>query len=301
MAGIQMPARIANDIFEAASRERARQKLGTRTLPMSMIGAPCDRKLWYLFRNFTKKPMDGRLALIFDDGNHYELKMLKWLRAAGYKIEGGADEGEQGTYLAHNGFFKGKSDGKIFGITQHAHVLEIKSANKHRFESFLRFGVKAANPLYYCQCQCYMGYGNLDRALVLVYCKDDSRVYTERLHFNRHDFQSLHERAYRIITANDLLDRAFQKADAPECRWCDFRVHCWTDEGTILADDRACGSCQYLQWKGLQPCCLHPDHPCMIQTWGAGCPDWLFLFDKGRGRDCANRKSKADISLVSQE
>lgn len=283
MARLPMMDKIAAEIYEAASRNGARR----RYLGMSAIGGPCDRALWYGFRGFTSVPVDGRAKLIFELGDCIEEILIRRLREAGYRVDG-----EQLEFEAHEGFFRGHCDGVIHGITKRPHILECKSANRKRFDSFRKFGVRQVSPTYYCQVQCYMGYGRLERALVVIYCKDTSEIYSERIHFVEPDFEALHERAYRIITANKIPERAFEDPETMECRWCDYRIHCrMPEESVIVAEDRVCGTCWYQTWKGLQPCCTHPDHPYVLRQWGVGCDDWS-RFDAKDPREKAGRKER---------
>lgn len=284
--------RIAMEIYEAAARNGGPRR---RYLGMSVIGGPCDRALWYGFRGFTPVPADGRVKLIFELGDCIETILVRRLRDAGYLVDG-----EQMEFAAHNGFFRGHCDGIIHGVTRRPHVLECKSANRKRFEAFRRAGIRATAPTYYCQVQCYMGYGRLERALVAVYCKDTSEVYTERIRFSAPDFEALHDRAYRIITANEAPERAFEDPETPECRWCDYRIHCRRpEEAVIVADDRVCGTCWYLFWKGLRKCCTHPDHPYVLQQWGVGCDDWS-AYDAKHEREKAARKPRVPVDRVTE-
>jgi hypothetical protein len=298
--------KIAIEIYEAAAREyiqtnAARRNSGGRHkkyLGMSQVGDPCERKLWYDFRKFTRKPFEGRMALLFNEGDIYEEKLVKYLTLAGYGIERtGKDQLE---FSDFDELFKGHSDGLIHGVTRRTHVLELKTANKNKFASFQRFGIQKTYPVYYSQAQCYMGYSGFERALFVVYCKDNSNIYTERIHFIRQDFEALRQRALRIISANEPLSRAFDSSAVMDCQWCDYRLHCWSAEGMIMTDDRTCGSCWYSWWQGLRSCCLHPDHPYFIQTWGMACPDWSYLFDKELGPHELNRKQRVELSEIRE-
>jgi len=284
MARPLMTDKIAAEIYESATRRTNERR---RYLGMSAIGGPCDRALWYGFRGYTPAPIDGRALLIFELGDCIEDILIRRLRDAGYRIDG-----EQLAFEAHEGFFRGHCDGVIHGITKRPHILECKSANRRRFETFRDFGVRAVSPTYYCQVQCYMGYGRLERALVVIYCKDTSEIYTERVYFVKPDFEKLHERAYRIITANAPPPRAFDDESTMECRWCNYRLHCWMpEEAIIMADDKVCGTCWYQIWQGLKPCCTHPDHPYVLRQWGVGCDDWS-RFDAKDPREKAGRKER---------
>lgn len=301
MALLHSQDRIALEIYEAAAREylatnRKRRFARSRYLGMSQLGEACDLALWYDFRSFTRKPFDGRVALIFGDGNHYEGKVIKYLRLAGYEVEHAGPD-DQLEFSWHNDLCRGHADGVIHKVTNRPHILEIKSANRKRFDAFRNFGIRNTAPAYYCQVQCYMLSSGLERALMVVYCKDSSEIYTERIYFVRQEAEALKQRAYTIITANDTPERPFPK-DSFQCKLCNYRLHCWTEEGAIMADDRTCGSCWYLWWKGLKPCCLHPEHPFFLHTWGMCCSDWSDLCDKEIGPHKLNRPPKATLDQV---
>ncbi|MBU0991825.1 MAG: hypothetical protein KJ737_04955, partial [Proteobacteria bacterium] len=112
--------------------------------------------------------------------------------------------------------------------------------------------------------QCYMGYSGLERALVIVQCKDNSEIYTERIYFIKPDFEALHRRAYDIITANSPPDKI---DDDFECTWCNYRTTCLYPEEAIM-EDQYCGTCYYMGFKGLKSTCRHPNHPYPIPLHG---------------------------------
>lgn len=262
--------RVVNDLYEAAERSRKNDR---HYLGMSEIGTPCDRALWYGFRGFTPNPIEGRVIMLFRFGDHVEEDLIHWFEAAGYKVDQ-----RQRVFQAHGGHFRGHWDGRIHSITQQPHVLECKSANKKKFGMFKAAGVRKVQPLYYCQCQCYMGYAGLERALVAIQCKDNSEIHLERIYFNRSDFKYLNQRAYRIITDNMLPERSFKK-DTFDCQWCSFRLQCWYPQEVIVSN-QVCGTCYYFGFKGLEKYCRHPDHPFAIQQWGVGCQGWYDVLNK---------------------
>jgi len=257
--------KLALEMYEAATEgRRPRTYLG-----MSQIGRPCDRELWLNFRSFAPLPLDGRIIMLFRFGDRIEEEVIYHLKAAGYSVEG-----QQEAFSAHRGFFRGHCDGIIHGITQEPHILEIKSANKSKFKAFKDHGVKKTYPVYYCQCQCYMGYSGLKRALVVVQCKDNSEIYTERIYFDPAAFQTLDQRAFEIITANEP-----PKKTEAACQWCNQKINCEDLEGAIV-ENPTCGNCYYHNWKGLINFCFHPGHAFPIKTWGISCPDWIFMFTR---------------------
>jgi hypothetical protein len=255
-------------MFEAACRDR-KGDAKRNYLGMSILGDPCDRKLWLSFRGFPVNPFDGRVLMIFEFGNLIEAQVIKCLRLAGYEIDD-----QQQAFTGHNGFLGGHCDGRIKGVTQREHILEVKSANVKKFKAFQQYGVEDANYVYYAQCQMYMGYSGLERALLVVQCKDNCDIYTERIRFMREDFETLNNRAKDIITANTAPPVVFD-ADSLQCTYCNCRNWCFNLDGAVN-DTMRCGTCRYLVWDGgnIQPWCYHSDHRFPLKQWGVGCPDW---------------------------
>jgi hypothetical protein len=258
------------EVYNAAAE--AHDKTRASYLGMSEIGGECDRALWYSFRGFPAAPFDGRVVMLFRFGDHIEQDIIHWLRQAGYRIDG-----QQDSFEDHDGLFRGHCDGIVYGVTDQPHILEVKSCNKRSFESFVRHGVQKTQPKYYAQCQCYMGYAGLERALVAVQCKDDSALYFERIYFVRSDFEALRQRAYTIITAN--IAPAQMDSGSTACQWCRYRGCCWSPEETLV-DKQTCGTCRYFGFQGLVRLCRHPDHVVVIRQWGVGCPQWVLTTAK---------------------
>lgn len=258
--------KIAFEMYEAAARSRADEKK-RGYLGMSEIGHPCERKLWFSFRGFTPKPMEGRSIMIFRFGDHVEADVIDWLRAAGYRIEG-----QQEPFLDHDRWFAGHCDGIIHEVTKRPHILEVKSAKDKKFKAFKSFGVLQTSETYYCQAQCYMGYAGLERALFVIQNKDTCEIYTERVYFDTALFDSLKAKARRIITANEPLPPEFL-SDSFECTWCDHRTICWEPE-MALNNHIDCMTCSSMAWIGLTRWCRNPAHSFEIMQRVGACPDW---------------------------
>ena len=261
--------RIANELYETVSRANNTQPRRSY-LGMSSIGDSCKRKLWYSFRGYTPIPLDGKVLMIFRFGNLIESEVIAWLKMAGYRIDGTGDK--QIEFSDYDGYFKGHADGILYGVTSQPHILEIKSCNANRFKLFKQYGVQKTQSLYFYQVQLYMGYANLERALFVIQCKDNSEIYTERVYFDAETFEALRDKAYRIITANDPPPQPFVE-DSQVCGWCDHRITCWIPEDSIQTL-RDCMTCEYMRWTGLVRSCLHTDHPYEIKQRLGVCPDW---------------------------
>lgn len=255
-------------MYEAAANLRPFNPHKSGTLPMSLIGDPCLRKLWFKFRGFVPQPFEGRVIVLFRLGDRIEDEAVFLLQAAGYKVFG-----QQHHVTAHNSLFNGALDGIIQGVTSKDHLLEIKSANKKRFDKFKKDGVQKTDKKYWAQIQCYMGYARLERCLFIVYHKDTSEIYTERIYFVRPDFQKLHFKAHKIISINAPPGIRFGRSSF-ECRYCDYIAVCRPGEHLPHAK-QVCGTCHSLWMTNCFPACTHKDHYNFpIKTWGIGCPDW---------------------------
>ena len=83
-------------------------------------------------------------------------------------------------------------------------LLEVKSANNSRFnelqqgESYEQWSFN-----YATQILCYMASFNLKRALVVVYNKNDSSLYTEVVEAREGVLEEMTSKASKIISATD--------------------------------------------------------------------------------------------------
>jgi len=48
----------------------------SKTLGISQIGRPCERYLWYLFRQCVKSKFSGRMYRLFERGNLEESRLI---------------------------------------------------------------------------------------------------------------------------------------------------------------------------------------------------------------------------------
>lgn len=259
---------IATDIFEAAARaDKPRKYLG-----MSEAGHPCDRYLWFRFRRFTPAPIEPRIYLLFRFGDKVEELVCHHLRAAGYQLEHAWPD-PQLAFSTLGGLLRGHSDG-IIHLPDGKAILEIKSANRKKFQAFALGGVRKVYEKYYWQAQLYMGSAGLSRTLFVIVCKDDSNIHTEIVPFSQADFDSAIARISRLVTGC-----VWPKVqDIPDCQYCDFRIHCKTTEGVQV--EHSCMTCNMLQVKlngQAEFLCQHPSHPYQIHHPDMTCDDYSWL------------------------
>lgn len=204
-------------------------------LGASRIGLPCDRALWYEFRHCQMPKFPGRILRLFETGHREEARVIANLRAIGIEVydRDPRDPSKQINYhdldCPH---FAGSLDGIGRGFVEAPkawHVIEIKTMNKKQFDTLesLSSGVKGLKPEHYAQMQIYMHWSKLDRAYYFCVCKDDDRIYGERVHYDKDAALELTERAHRIIYADVPPDKKSTNPDRPPCLWCEYKDLCY--------------------------------------------------------------------------
>jgi hypothetical protein len=156
------------------------------------------------------------------------------LQASGFAIETRDPKTrDQFRVAGFGGRLVGHLDGRITlgskPADQRQAILEIKSAKASRFEDLLPVGYEAWSPKYADQIQCYMGFSKIHEALVVVYCKDDSRIFAERLKLDPDRYKALWSKAKRIITSEQVLPRPAEAVSqyCGFCKWCPRNEWCW--------------------------------------------------------------------------
>ena len=216
--------KIDESIINNAKKREKRSHLGA-----SVVGDPCMRKIWYQFYE-PIEITDPRILRIFKLGQVIEDEIvIPMLRDAGFTVYEKDNNGDQ--FGFKDGKFAGSIDGCIVGLPESSkpHLLEIKSANKSRFNDFKKNGYRSSST-YYAQIQIYMKYMKLERALVVVYCKDDSELYLERIKYDSMYAEMQVDKAYRILESKDNIpDREFKRSTDWRCRFCQHKEKCWEE------------------------------------------------------------------------
>lgn len=268
-----LPARIYA-AYEARA-EPPRPHLGA-----SQIGHHCERWLWLSFRWAIVEQFSGRLLRLFERGHNEEAIIVRNLREAGVEISD-CDPltGEQ--FSIKDGHFGGSLDGIIYGGVPEApkkkHVAEFKTHSLKSFNELCRDGVQKSKPQHYDQMQCYMLGKDIDRALYLAVCKDDDRLYVERVRLDRERAEKLYAKAQRIIASDRLPEPVSADPTWYKCKWCAAHSFCHGDGMLPKVNCRTCahstaqrdGTWQCARWGSIIPtvdaqragCDSHVIHP----------------------------------------
>lgn len=207
-----------------AAQEAAIADQAPRThLGMSQIGKADERTLWLQFRGCLPVEHSARAERIFRLGDAIEEELARYLRMVpGVALHTHDDDGRQFRFEQLGGHFAGSMDGAVIGLPEAAktwHVWESKSASKKRFDDLVRKGVQVWSSEYYAQLQCYMGSSGMDRACFMAYCKDDSRIYMERVRFAPMEWDALLVKALRIIESPEPPRSSWRGKDWYEAKW----------------------------------------------------------------------------------
>jgi len=226
---------IANTIdqwFEDNREDGHRPHMGA-----SLIGEKCERKLWLIFRWAMDEQFPGRILRLFERGQEEELKVVRNLERIGFELKHTGDDQYRVNLGSH---VSGSIDGIIVNGMKKQHILEIKTHSKKSFDKLEKEGVFKSKPLHWFQMQVYMYGTGIDRALYYSVCKDDDRIYTERVKLDAEVAEHCIERAQRIATQDELPPPITTNKTWWECKFCNFHGFCHGEEKITNKNCRTC-------------------------------------------------------------
>lgn len=224
--------------MEALAQERLEEAQEPRTnLGLSMLGTPCDRKIWYKINEpHEAEPLDGETIGNFLYGDIIEAFVLSLAKAAGHDVQY-----EQHPIMVHG--VKGHCDAVIDGM-----VVDVKSCSSRAFPKFQEGKVPDDDPFgYVSQLSSYL-YGMKDTPEVTY--KTEAAFLAVRkerfkLALDRYDFtEELAAKEAEVERVKALVEGPIpQERLAPVpvsktsknmqvalgCRYCEYLKHCWPE------------------------------------------------------------------------
>lgn len=207
------------------------------------MGHPCDRWLWLSFRWAVVEDFDGRMLRLFRRGQLEELTAVADLQAAGCVVTA-TGEGNQAR-VNLGGHLGGHADGIIeSGVPEApktAHLFECKTHSLKSFEALAKDGLEKSKPMHYAQMQIYMHGLGLTRGLYYAVCKNDDRIYTERVEYDKDAAVKLIERGHRITTSPRMPEPL--PGGSPswyQCKFCPAYSLCWEGKAVEAKNCRTC-------------------------------------------------------------
>ena len=212
----------AIDLWYEAQR-KPRNYLG-----LSQCGHECKRYLWYTHHGCEGKPIEGRILRLFQLGNLLEDQVVADLRACGFRLYHSQREV---VFTQDETTLTGHIDGIIEGLIESPatpHLFECKSASRKKYDELIKQGsYQKWNEVYYWQVQVYMLGLKLKRAAVFVYCKDDSRLYLERIKLDRSAAIEKLRSVFQAISSPIEPDRACPRVDFYKAKWRPYYKVCF--------------------------------------------------------------------------
>ena len=238
MSAIPIPDEVAQAIDAAHERqvELPRSHLGA-----SQLGHACDRWLWLSFRWAVREPFPGRILRLFRRGRMEEATIAADLKAIGIEIhstEGAQARVDFGSHVS--GSLDGIIESGVPGAPKARHIFEAKTHSKKSFDDLVKHGVEKSKPVHAAQMQTYMHGTNIDRALYFAVCKDDDRIYTERLRYSRTEAERLIARGHRIALADRMPEPLSGNPSWYECKFCAAHDFCHGSKKTKEVNCRTC-------------------------------------------------------------
>jgi hypothetical protein len=218
--------------LEAINRalEQKQGKGFRRHLGASLVGKPCARQVWYVFRWAKRSRFKARILRLFDRGNIEEERIVKWLRQSGtHTLDRDPETGSQFRIEDHNGHFGGSLDAKLFDAPDFPSIWvlgEFKTHNDKSFKELRKKGLAKAKPEHLVQAQLYMHYEQLPYCLHFNVNKNDDDLEVVSIEYDPSVAEKYIDRAAKIIYAEVPPQRISDSPGWYLCQWCDFNQIC---------------------------------------------------------------------------
>ena len=209
----------------------------------SQLGHPCERWLWLSFRWAVQPTFPGRILRLFRRGQNEEATVISDLRAIGIDIRHTGGSQSRVDFGSHvSGSIDGIIESGVPEAPKKRHVLEIKTHSKKSFDQLEKNGVQKAKFEHWIQMQAYMHGTKIDRALYCAICKDDDKIYVERVRYDREAAAWAVERGQRIALADRMPPPVSTDPSWHQCKFCAAHKFC---HYTLLTEQISCRTCAH--------------------------------------------------------
>lgn len=240
-------------------------------LGASMLGHPCDRWLWLSFRWAVIEKFPGRILRLFRRGQNEEAQIVRDLRAIGVDVQ---KTGTQQSRVEFGSHIAGSIDGIAESGVPYGdgkrHVLEFKTHSKKSFDDLEENGVKKSKPMHYAQMQVYMLGTKLEQALYVAVCKDDDRIWSEQVFFDKNMANSLVERGKRIALSDRMPEPLSADPSWYQCKFCPAHEFCHKTKTTKEVNCRTCAH-STAQSDNTWTCARHDNDVIPVDWQRSGC------------------------------
>lgn len=284
MLNRQIADEIAKDSIAELS-EGPRSHLGA-----SVMGDPCQRKLWLGFRWAKQEQFSGRMHRLFRRGHYEEPKFVNRLTRLGFEIyETDPATGKQFRISGAKGHYGGSGDGLGYAPARYGlqgpGVFEFKTHNEKSFAKLAGKietktpdivrkngeGVRKSKPMHFAQMSQYAAAYNCAWTLYAAVNKETDELYFE---FNEPDLSlaaSCYVKAENIIFSQVPPPRISESPNFFDCKYCHLNGICFKGH----APDKNCRSCSNAvpiengEWG-----CVFNNAIIPADVIPTGCPQW---------------------------
>ncbi len=206
----------------------------------STLGHVCDRWLWLSFRWAVQPSFPGRILRLFRRGREEEANIISDLRAIGMDVRSVASQHRVDFGSHVSGSLDAIIDSGVPGAPKTKHVAEFKTHSKKSFDDLEKHGVEKSKPEHFVQMQVYMAGTGIDRALYLAVCKDDDRIHTERVRYDKDVAGKAIARGQRIALSDRMPEPISADPSYFRCKFCDAHEFCHQSKTTKHVNCRTC-------------------------------------------------------------
>lgn len=211
-----------NDILHKLNSEIVTSNLRPYS-GLSGVGGNCIRSMQMAHYWMFKQHISTRIQRLFNVGHDAESTMIADLAKVGIIVEK-----QQREIIATAGHWRGHTDGQAKTQLDGEFLVEFKTHNQSSFADLLKKKVKVSKSAHYAQCQAYMGYLGLKKALYMALNKNTSEYYIEWIEFDEPHFKDLQRVELEVIMADALLPRiGNNNITWFECKMCDCKNQCF--------------------------------------------------------------------------
>jgi hypothetical protein len=204
----------------------------------SQLGHPCDRWLWLSFRWAVQPAFPGRVLRLFRRGQLEEATIMADLRAIGMDVRGKQVRVDFGSHIS--GSVDAVIESGVPEAPKKRHIAEFKTHSLRSFVDLEKQGVEKSKPEHYVQMQLYMHGTKIDRALYVAICKNDDRIYTERVRYDEQVAKKALERGRRIALSDRMPEPINSDPSWYQCKFCDAHEFCHETKLTKHVNCRTC-------------------------------------------------------------
>ena len=309
MTKIPEPENTIENLIDKTHESRAQKP--RPHMGASMLGHACERWMWLSFRWAVQPVFPGRVLRLFRRGHQEEKNIIDDLRSIGVMVQ----NLETQTNVNFGSHVSGSIDAVINGgvpeAMQKRHIGEFKTHSLKSFNDVEAKGVEKSKPEHYAQMQVYMHGTGIDRALYVAVCKDNDRIYTERVRYNKEIAETLVERGKRIALSDRMLPPISTDPSWYQCKFCAAHSFC---HETHLTEHVNCRTCAHSTPKddSTWRCERHDSDNILVEYQHTGCEshslhpdlvpwkmkdssrDWIAVYEID-GNDVSNGEPDASV------